>query len=289
MSSCTSSVVYLNGQYLPRDQARLDVEDRGVLFADGVYEVVAFFNGRALAMPQHLERMGKSLQGVRMSADLAAGLDQVSRELVARNRLRDADVYWQITRGPAVRNHVIPAAAKPTILAMAYPIEAVKPGTPARTAKLKLVEDQRWHQCWIKSLMLLPNVLAISEAQAAGFQEALLHRGDIITECSRTSFFMVREGELWTHPADQWILAGITRAIVIELAGRAGIPVHEEAFTVSQALAADEAFITGTVNRLTAIAQIDDRPLAQGAPGPVTARLNDLYQRYICDHCGITS
>lgn len=274
---------------MPRDQARLDVEERGVLFADGVYEVVAFFNGCPLAMPQHVERMRKSLQGIRLSPELVGGLDQVSKELVKRNGLCDADVYWQITRGSALRNHVIPASVKPTILAMAYPIDAVKPGTPPRTGKLKLIEDQRWHQCWIKSLMLLPNVLAISEAQAAGFSEALLHRGEIVTECSRTSFFMVKDGELWTHPADQWILAGITRSIVIDLARCDGVPVREETFTVEQALAADEAFITGTINRLTAISQIDDRRVGIGAPGPVTARLNDLYQRYICDNCGIAS
>jgi len=281
------SVVYLNGQYLPRDQARLDVEDRGTLFADGVYEVVAYFNGRPLAMPQHVERMRRSLQALRLPPQSADGLDQISDQLVARNNLRAADIYWQIPRGPAPRNHLIPPQPRPTVLAMAYPIDAVKPGTPVRTGKVKLLDDLRWHQCWIKSLMLLPNVLAISEAQAAGFQEALLHRGDIVTECSRTSFFMVAGGELWTHPADHWILAGITRAIVIDLARQAAIPVREQTFTVAQTLAADEAFITGTINRLTAITQIDDFPVGSGCPGPITNRLNDLYQAYICDRCGI--
>lgn len=280
-------IVYLNGQYLPRDQAHLDIEDRGCLFADGVYEVVAFFNGRPLAMRPHVQRMRQSLTAIGMDPAACDGLDTASAELVARNGLQDALVYWQITRGAARRNHLPPAGIKPTILVIAYRGEALDLDAPPHAIRAALAEDQRWHRCDIKSLMLLANIMAMRQARAADHDDAILHRGDRVTEAARTSVFAVRQGELWTHPADQWILASITRGILIDLAADAGLTVHQQAVTVDQLFAADEVFTCGTGSRLQAVTHIEGRPIADGRIGPVTRRLHSAYMRHIAAACDL--
>lgn len=282
-------IVYLNGLYLPRDQAYLDIEDRGCLFADGVYEVVAFFSRRPLAMRPHVERMRRSLTAIGMDPAACDGLDAASAELVARNRFDNALIYWQITRGAAPRNHLPPPDLTPTIMAIAHRGQPLDPAAPPQAIRVALAEDERWHRCDIKSLMLLANIMAMRQARSAGCDDVILHRGGRVTEAARTSVFAVRQGELWTHPADQWILASITRAILIDLAGELGLSVRHQAVTVQQLRDADEVFTCGTGSRLQAVTHIEGRPIADGRIGDVTTRLHQAYMRYIAVACGLTA
>jgi D-alanine transaminase len=276
--------VYLNGQFLPRSEAKLDIEDRGSLFADGVYEVVHFYGGAAFAMEAHADRMKRSLTaiGIDCDADFAA----ISNELIKRNNKPDASVYWHVSRGPAPRDHIIPSRVTPTVLLIAYPTKPLDSHSKVSEVAAALHEDVRWSQCWIKSLMLLPNVLAKSKARASGAYEAILHRDGFVTEGCSTNVFIVRDGELWTHPANQYILGGITRDTVLRLADALGIPCRQERLTVDAALAADEVMLTGTSTHVAAVTRIDDRPIGDGKAGPMTRQLHDALMRRIAQVCG---
>ncbi len=280
--------VYLNGQFLPRADAHLDIEDRGSLFADGVYEVIAYFHGRPLAMEAHLARMRRSLAAIDMAPAAADALDDVSHKLVDRNGLSDAMIYWQITRGAGPRDHVPDPALSPTVLAIAYPGRPLDLADPPHAIRVGLAEDLRWQRCDIKSLMLLANVLAMTTARRRGFDDVILHRGDRITEAARTSVFGVRRGVIHTHPADPWILPSITRAILLELARGDGLDVREQAMAIDELRACEEVLTCGTGSRLQAVTHIEDRPVGDGKIGPVTARLHHLYMRHIARSCGLT-
>lgn len=275
--STADRIVYLNGRYVPRPHAMLDLEDRAALFADGVYDVTAYIQGRPLAMDRHLARFRRSLAGIDLSPAAADGLDRVSDELVRRNfgPTGDATVYWQVSRGAGPREHFPTAEMAPTVMAMGYPSKPwdLEARGPVPTAKAILAEDLRWSRCDLKTLMLLPNVLAMARAKKAGCSEAILHRGDVVTECCRTSLLIVRGGELWTHPADQWILGGITREILLEQAPSAGLTPVQRPFSVKELLAADEVLITGTGSRVQAVTHVDGRPIGTGETGPATWKL----------------
>lgn len=281
--------VYLNGAFVSRSDAMLDIEDRGALFADGVYEVIRYYNGRPLAMGLHLDRLRRSLAGIRIAEpdDLASFAD-ISNELVVRNGLRESKMYWQVTRGVAPRDHVFRPGvpARPSVLMIAYPADAADFARPPKSIRAILHEDQRWTQCWIKALALLPNVLAKSLAAERGAQEAILHRGRTITECTAASLFIARNGVLLTHPADQWVLPGITRQILVESARAAGVTVREQLFTIEDLLNADEVIVTGTTAHVCAVTHIDDRPVATG-PGPMTRLLHDMLAARVRAECGI--
>lgn len=274
--------VYLNGEMLPRSQAKLDLEDRGAVFADGVYEVTRYYNGKPFAMNEHIARLQRSLAQIRIEepADVAR-LGEISGELLRRNDLRDAIVYWQITRGAAPRKHPFPQGVKPTMFVITYSALPFDPAALPLNKTAILHEDLRWHQCSIKSLMLLPNVMAKQKAEESGAYEAILHRGDIVTEGTSTSVMIVRNGELWTHPANALILGSITRAIVLELARKIGLPVREETYTVKDLLTADEAIICGTTSHVTPIVKVGGQFIGNGAMGPVTRRLHDALTAHI--------
>jgi D-alanine transaminase len=280
--------VYLNGSYVPRDQATLDIEDRGAMFADGVYEVVHYFSGRAFAMEEHLKRLERSMAAIDLVEPRARELGVISDQLIKRNSLDDATVYWQVTRGSARRDHVIHAETKPTILAIAYEAAPLDIAAEPISVHATLTKDLRWHQCAIKSLMLLPNVLAKSAAHRAGAFEAILHRQGLVTEGSSTNIFVVCDGELRTHEANEMILGGITRDIVIQLARDSGIACHEQAVTVDQLLAAQEVMLTGTTTLVAAVSRVDDSDIAGGHIGPITTRLHRLLIDHIAKVCGIS-
>jgi D-alanine transaminase len=280
------SVVYLNGRYVPRSQATLDVEDRGALFGDGVYEVLRYYHGRPLALTEHLDRLSRSLKEISLDAgDEIEALPRVSEQLLQRNGLSDAKLYWQVTRGAARREHAFPKDVPPTVLAIASPEKPIDPSAPARGVSAILHEDERWHRCNIKSLMLLPNVLARNKALDVGAYEAILHRGDTVTEATCTSLFMVRKGSLVTHPANQWILPGITRLLVLRLARQAGILVRERSFTVGELLNADEVFLCGTTTHIAGVTHIDNQPIASGGVGALTQRLHEMFMERIAKEC----
>jgi len=274
-----SRIAYVNGRYLSLAEARVGVEDRSFQFSDGVYEVAAVMNNRLLDGAAHLARLGRSLRAMAMAAPMGdAALGLVARRLVAANRARDALLYVQVSRGEAKRDHAVPAGVRPTLVMTVRPFDfgarrrAVEGGMAVAT-----MADQRWARPDIKSVSLLPNVLAKEAARTAGAGEAWLvgHDG-LVTEGGSTNAWIVdAQGVLRTRAADGAILAGVMRATLMRVAGEIGTAVEERAFTVAQALGAREAFLTSTTNPCVPVVRIDGAAVADGVPGPVSRQLSE--------------
>ncbi len=283
----TEPIVYFNGQYVPKSRAALPIEDRGTLFGDGVYEVTRYVNGRAFELQRHAARLGRSLAGIGITGVAVESITGASDQVVKRNGLADATVYWQVTRGAGPRSHVIDPGLTPSVLVMAYPFRRLDPAAAVPEVKVCTAEDNRWGDCWIKSTMLLPNSRAKSLAKANGFDDAVLVRDGVVTEGASSNLFIVRDGVILTHPADRHILAGITRGVVIELAGALGYVVQERAFGVQALLDADEAMLTGTTTDVTAVVAVDGQAVATAAPGPVTRALHKALTGRLAAACGL--
>ena len=279
-------LVYHNGRFLPESEATLSVQDRGVLFADGVYEVVRYDRGRPFAMRAHVDRLRRSLAGIELAGVDPSEIAGVSDELMRRGGLTDARVYWQVTRGPARRDFVVPADPEPSVTLIAYPMPPLDPDAPLAAGPAMIAEDCRWTRCWIKSLMLLPASLAKSRAKAGGAVEAIFERhkpgGEKhITEGSSTNVFIVQDGRLRTHPTDGWVLPGVTREVVVDLAAADGVACDADTPFDRQTLqSADEVFVCSTT-QFTAITSVDGHAIADGRPGPITQRLAAAYSRAI--------
>ncbi len=287
--SPASEITYLDGSYLPRSKARVSVEDRGFLFADGVYEVVRYYGGKPFAMKEHTERMRRSLEAVRIRLDWKAhDLVQISDELVKRNALPDAQVYWQVTRGVAPRKHLFPdPPVAPTVLAMLYPEPPLDIAGRVRSMRAITRPDQRWKRCSIKSTNLLPNLLDSQAAHEAGADTAILMRNGIATECPSRSLFLVERGVLVTHPLDGSILDSITRRVVIQLAQAERLNVREERPTAKRLFAAQEVLVVGTTTEIAAVTEIDKRRIGLGTPGELTRRLQRALVARIYRECGL--
>lgn len=286
--SC-DALIYLNGQILPKSQAHIQIEDRGMLFADGVYEVTRYYHGRPFALDWHMARFRRSLAEIRLPepADLAQ-LPQITDHLLKQNRTPEASVYWQITRGiSSPRQHPFPTPAQPSVLVLPYPVKPVGPGQPIATLTAACVADLRWHRCDIKTLMLLGNTLAKNQAIAQGADEAILHRGQAITEGSATNVYVVRQGIVRTHPNDGHILPGVTRHVIMQLAAELGISIVQQPAHLDELWLADEVFITGTTTQVASIVQIDGRPVGSGRPGPVAERLHQAILARIMQECPV--
>jgi D-alanine transaminase len=270
-------LVYLNGVYGPKAEARLPVDDRGFLFGDGIYEVTRAIDGRLIEAPRHLERLrnGAAALDLPLPEGGAAAILAIWHELLAVNGLQqgEATVYFQLTRGAAPRTHQFPPpGTPPTVFASAAPLtppDALR----ARGAAIVTQPDQRWGRCDVKSINLLPNVLAKQAAAAAGAFEAALVRDGTVTEGAHTTLFAVIDGVLRTHPLTHGILPGITRAVVLELAAELDLPVREVAFDVGALHAADELFLASTTADVMPIVSVDGRSAGGGAPGPITRAL----------------
>lgn len=270
--------LYLNGEYMPLEQGRVSVEDRGFQFADGVYEVVRSFAGKPFLLKEHLRRLERSLAFLEIPLpEPLAKIEEVFRRLAGD--LPEALIYAQVTRGAAPRVHAFPKAVRPTFLAYA---REYKPDPPEKTYALLSVRDDRWAHCDIKSIALLANTLAKEKAARAGCDEGLFVREDgTVTEGCSTNFFIVRGGAVVTHPANDRILHGITRAEVIRVARDAGLSVLEETFGLNQALAAEEAFIASTGHDVMPVRTIDGHAVGRSCPGPVTARLRGAFREFV--------
>jgi D-alanine transaminase len=273
------ALVYLNGAYVPYEEALIPVEDRGFLFGDGIYEVVRIYGGRPFALEAHLRRMRRSAAALRLPwPEAAADLPGVIHRLLAENGLREAMAYLQITRGVAPRAHAFPRSVSPTVLVLTrtvspLPAEAYERGVDAITTP-----DIRWHRADIKTTNLAANVLAKQEAVERGAHEALFVRDGVIIEGSSTNVFAVREGTLVTFPLSHLILAGITRAFVLELAREAGYPVCEGPIFLSDLPRLQELFVTGTLSEVLPIVRVDGREIGDGRPGPITRALMQKYR-----------
>jgi D-alanine transaminase len=273
------AIVYLNGEYLPLDQATVPVEDRGFLFADGIYEVVRYYGGRPFQFNAHLRRLEHSAEGARLPlAPAVAELPDIMERLLAQNNLQDTNFYIQCTRGAArPRTHAFPAQPQPLLLVMPQPLYALPPDARTEGVKAITVPDLRWGRCDIKSIMLLPNVMAKTQARDQGAFEAILVRDGIVTEGSSTNIFAVLDGMLATHPSGHNILGGITRQVVLSLAADLGLEVRESAFSQEQMYGAQEVFLTSTTAEVLPITQVDGHTIGHGEPGTVTLRLHEAY------------
>jgi D-alanine transaminase len=267
--------VYLNGQFVDRADAHVSVDDRGFVFGDGVYEVTRSRDGVLLEGDRHVRRLERSLAGLDLSYS-PAELPAVSLRLLRDNGLArgEATVYWQVTRGAAApRTHWFPPAGTPvTVFASASPFAPLHDKRATGVSTI-LLPDQRWARCDLKTINLLPNVIAKQKAVVAGVHEALLQRDGVVMEGAATNFFGVIDGVVRTHPRSNYILPGITREVVLELADELGMPVREEPILVDDLPRLTESFLTGTTNDVMPVVAIDGKPVGDGKPGPVAGRL----------------
>lgn len=277
------ATVYLNGQYLPDDQALISPLDRGFTYGDGVYEVIRAYNGKIFLLADHFARLASSCAKMKIGAHLTP-LEEVPARLMRENGLTgDALIYLQITRGAAPRSHVFPPAdTKPTVFALAW---AFKPNPAlADPGAIAILEpDVRWSRCDIKVTSLIPNSFAAQRAKDLGAHEGLFVRDGVVQEGSLSNFFAVTDGEVRTAPLSNYILPGITRAVVLDLCREHGIPSRETPVFATELADADELFLTSTVYDVVPIDRLDGRKLPAGRP--VTRRLAQLFRSVVEREC----
>ncbi|MBI1364823.1 MAG: D-amino-acid transaminase [Alphaproteobacteria bacterium] len=274
-------IAYVNGRYTSAAEACVHIEDRGYQFGDGVYEVCLVVDGAYWDEEGHLARLDRSLKALSIARPMSErALKTVMAALVRKNRLKTALVYIQVTRGVASRNHPFPekkVAPSLVMTARAFNLEKSEQQAAAGVDVIT-APDIRWGRVDIKTINLLPNVLAKQEAQKAGAAEAWLVKGDTVTEgASSNAWIVTRDGELVTHPLSNEILGGITRQAVIECAEALQMRIVERAFTTEEAVNAAEAFLTSATGLVMPVVRIDGKPIGEGKPGPVSRRLRNAY------------
>lgn len=275
-------VVYVNGSYLPYAQAGVHAEDRGFQFADAVYEVIEVKAGRLVDETRHMARLVRSLGELAIPSPMTlAAWSRVLRETIRRNRVATGSLYLQVSRGARPRDFLFPGpGVAPTVVCLA---RTAKPGRMDRQAEtgigIKTMPDLRWGRCDIKTVMLLPSALAKEAAKAAGAKEAWLvdEQGFVTEGASSNAWIVDRDGCLITRKADASILPGVTRLTVMDLLAREGLKLVERPFTVAEAKAAREAFITSATNHVMPVVSIDGSPIGNGAPGLLTLKLRASY------------
>lgn len=274
------SIAYVNGKFSPIEDAVVSVEDRGFQLGDGIYEVLRTYRGRLHAVEEHMRRLFRSLDAIGLKHTFtAAALEGIINEAVKRAGFADSLVYFQITRGATKRAKVFPQDVPPTLVITVRQLELPTAAMRERGVAIMTAEDIRWQRCDIKTVCLLPNVLASQRAKIAGCFEALFVEKDgTVNECASANVFMVASGVVVTPPLSSRILSGITREEVINLARRNNIPMEERRITLDELLAADEVFLTGTTTEVLPVVKVDDRSIGAGKPGPVTQRLHELFR-----------
>lgn len=273
-------IAYINGRYVPKSEAQVSVEDRGYLFSDGVYDVLPVRGGKLAFAERYLDRLDRSLAELRIARPMSrAALLHVMGEVIRRNRLDKGSVYVQVTRGVAPRDHKFPKGIKPSLLVMGRPWKATAPELLAKGAAVVTMPDQRWARRDIKCISLVANVLAKQAATEQGALEAWLFDDDgMVTEGSSTSAWIATpKGELVTRPSGPEILPGVTRAVVLDVVRELGLTLQLRPFSRDEAYAAKEAFLTSTSNFVLPITRIDGKPVGDGKPGPIAARLREAY------------
>ena len=278
-----SRVAYVNGRYLPHQQASVHIEDRGFQFADGVYEVIAVRRGECFDLTPHLARLHRSLDALRIAPPMSdAALKSVMYETIRRNRVANGMIYIQVTRGAAPREFTFPVAARPTLVMTARAMRPLDPKILDRGVRVISVPDIRWARPDIKSVALLPNALGKQQAKDAGAYEAWqLDRDGRVTEGTSSNAWIVNdEDEIVTRAADHSILNGVTRLGVLKVAAEAKLKLVERSFSLDEAKTAREAFLTSTTNFVVPVVQIDDATVGDGKPGKLVRRLRTLYESY---------
>ena len=278
------STVYLNGDFVPKPEARVSVDDRGFLFSDGVYEVVPFYEGVPFYLDRHLARLQRSLDAIRIGFR-PPGLLEVLKQLVVENGLERTPrsmAYVQITRGAAPRTHWFPTEpVEPTVYASVKEWKRPAEDVWSRGFTAITVPDRRWTRVDIKAIGLLPNVLAFQDALDAGADDAILVRDGIAIEGAHQNFWGVFDGVAVTHPETNLILSGITRGVVLELARARGIPCRERPIVVEELAHAEELFFTGTTGEVRPCVRVDGKPIGDGRAGPVTRALSNAFLAHV--------
>ena len=280
-----SRIAYVNGRYLPLTQASVNIEDRGYQFSDGVYEVCEVRGGRLVDERRHIERLGRSLSELRIAMPMAAeSLGVILREVVRRNRVRWGIVYLQITRGVSRRDHAFPpAGTKPSIVVTARNLDAANADKNAAEGIAVIsVPDNRWDRVDIKSVSLLPNVLAKQTAREHGAREAwFIDKQGFVTEGSSSNAWIVtKNNTVVTRQVDNAILKGITRTVVLDIIAAQGLKLDVRPFTMDEAYQAKEAFVTSASQTVMPVVKIDGRPVGNGAPGLLSSALRKDYYRH---------
>jgi D-alanine transaminase len=277
------SIAYFNGKFLPKDEIKISPDDRGFLFADGIYEVVRWYEGYFFEMNSHLARLKRSLRELRINWADTDLFPSIANDLIQKNNLgnQPAMVYLQATRGAASRTHYFPSPeVSPTVYACAW---GFVPDSQSKESgvKVMLKEDIRWSRCDIKSVALLPNTISFQEAYENGMKECIFVRNGLITEGSHSNIFFVIDGTLFTHPESNHILSGVTRKTILRIAQESGIKIREEAVQENRIRFIQEAFITNTSAEVTPVTELGGNTLGDGSPGPVTKLIREKFDAEI--------
>ncbi len=274
--------VYLNGCFLPLSEARVSVLDRGFIFGDGVYEVIPCYNRRPFRLAEHLARLQRSLDGIRLANPLdSSAWERLLLELVDRSDARDQALYLQVTRGTASREHGFPADTPPTVFAMSNPLHPPPSHLLEHGVAAITLDDIRWRCCHIKAISLLPNVLLRQQALDAGAQEAILLRDGVATEGAASNLFLVDgESSVVTPPKDNRLLPGITRDLVVELARDAGFTCLEQEITEAGLRRAREIWLTSSTREILPVTRLDGAAVGDGKPGAIWRQVYRRYQQY---------
>ena len=274
------NIAFINGTYLPKNDITISPDDRGFLFADGVYEVVRWYEGFFYDMDGHLARLNRSLRELKINWKESNSFVSIANELIRINHFENkpAMIYLQVTRGAAPRTHSFPSSGiSPTIYAYAWDFIPDKKSKDSGI-RVMLKEDIRWSRCDIKSIALLPNTMSFQEAYEKGMKECIFVRNGIITEGSRSNVFFVINNILFTHPVSNFILAGVTRKNILRIAQECGIQIKEEAVPESSLPVIDEAFISNTSAEVTPVIEIGGTKVGAGVPGRVSRLINQGFE-----------
>jgi len=277
------NIAYYNGKFLSKERVKISPDDRGFLFAYGIYEVARWYEGFFFDMESHLARMKRSLKEIRISWPEADSFPSIARELIKRNKLQDKPslVYLQVTRGTAKRVHAFPSPpVEPTVYAYAWSFNPAKEKI-SKGINTIIRTDPRWNRCDIKSISLLPNILCFQEAVETGSMECIFVKDGMMTECSHSNVFFVIDGKIFTHPECESILSGVTRKNFIRIAHEAGISLFEIPVSANRLNEVSEAFVTNTSFEIAPVVSIDGKPVGSGVPGPVTKLLRERYDKEI--------
>jgi D-alanine transaminase len=272
-------IAYYDGQFVNINEKIVAIQDRGHQFGDGIYEVVRIYNGKPFLLDEHLDRLEQSASSIHLALEYTREkLKDLIYEGIKRSGLKEAEVYIQITRGVAPRHHLYPKNTSPMLSMAVKPPRVIPNEKRKHGIKVILQDDERWANCYIKSLNLLPNVMAKQKAFENGADEAILLRKSWITEGSSSNVFAIKHGTLYTPPATKRILNGITRMAIIKIAENLGIPYQEVEITSGFLIHAEEVFITSTSIELLPVVQVDDSVIGDGKPGPISKQLLNAYK-----------
>lgn len=291
-SNSMKEMLFLNGCFLPLEEGRIGVEDRGFQFADGIYEVIRYYQGRAFALDLHHQRLERSAEGLLLELPYSANeLREIGQELVNRSSSEDAILYMQLTRGIAPRLHTFPENPHLTFLAYARTLPPLPPTIYEEGVSVITLPDDRWARCDLKTICLLPNILAKEKAHQANANEAILYDAatGTIHEGTSSNIFCVRDGVAITPPLTNKILPGVTRHLTIEVAAEQGVTCLEQPVAAAQLLSSDEVFLTSTTREILPVVEIDGKQIGSGRPGAITRRLHAGLRKRVEASCASSS